>query len=243
MLEKTNAIVIKSLKYGDTSLIVNCYCEDFGLQAFILKGILKSKKGKYPKKSVFEPLNIIEIIFSKKPGNNLGYIKEAKLKFPYVDIPFNINKKNVFFFLNEFLYEILKEDKTKNLSLFKYLYNALIWFDSNKRISNFLIKFMFDLTKFLGFQPNLENKNLSYFDLKNGYITNTKPEGEFIKGKLKKTMILFLGTTFDKIILIKLNKIERIKLFNYALDYFKLHLQGFNKPKSISILNEIYNPT
>ena len=64
MLEKTNAIVIKSLKYGDTSLIVNCYCEDFGLQAFILKGILKSKKGKYPKKSVFEPLNIIEIIFS-----------------------------------------------------------------------------------------------------------------------------------------------------------------------------------
>ena len=102
---------------------------------------------------------------------------------------------------------------------------------------------MFDLTKFLGFQPNVENENLSYFDLKNGYITNTKPEGEFIKGKLKKTMILFLGTTFDKIILIKLNKIERIKLFNYALDYFKLHLQGFNKPKSISILNEIYNPT
>ncbi len=56
MLAKTNAIVIKSLKYGDTSLIVNCYCEDFGLQAFILKGILKTKKGKYPKKSLFEPL-------------------------------------------------------------------------------------------------------------------------------------------------------------------------------------------
>ena len=36
--------------------------------------------------------------------------------------------------------EILKEDKTKNLSLFKYLYNALIWFDSNKKISNFLEK-------------------------------------------------------------------------------------------------------
>ena len=138
--------------------------------------------------------------------------------------------------------EVLKEDKTKNISLFKYLYNALIWFDSNKRISNFLIKLMFDLTKFLGFQPNLENENLSYFDLRNGYTTNTKPEGEYIKGKLKKTMILFLGTTFDKVVLIKLNKIERIKLFNYALDYFKLHLQGFNKPKSISILNEIYNP-
>tara|TARA_B100001029_G_C14634670_1_gene221048 strand:- start:36 stop:518 length:483 start_codon:yes stop_codon:yes gene_type:complete len=160
-----------------------------------------------------------------------------------MDIPFNINKKNVLFFLNEFLYEVLKEDKTKNISLFKYLYNALIWFDSSERISNFLLKFMFDLTKFLGFHPNVENNKLSYFDLANGNLTNKKPKGKFIQGKLKNAMILFLGTTFDKIILIKLNKIERIKLFNYALDYFKLHLQGFNKPKSISILNEIYNPT
>ena len=102
---------------------------------------------------------------------------------------------------------------------------------------------MFDLTKFLGFQPNTENNEFSYFDLENGNTTNIKPKGEFIQGKLKNTMILFLGTTFDKIILIKLHKIERIKLFNYALDYFKIHLQGFNKPKSISILNEIYNPT
>ena len=88
MFEKTNAIVIKSLKFGDSSLIVNCYCENFGLQTFILKGILKSKKSKSPKKSLFEPLSIIEIIFSKKKGNNMGYIKEAKLKFPYMDIPF-----------------------------------------------------------------------------------------------------------------------------------------------------------
>ena len=151
MFEKTNAIVVKSLKYGDSSLIINCYCENFGLQAFILKGILKSKNKKSLKKSVFEPLNIIEIVFSKKKSNNIGYIKEAKVKFHYVDIPFNFNKKSIFFFLNEFLYQVLKEDKTKNISLFKYLYNSLIWFDSSKKISNFLIKFMFDLTKFLGF--------------------------------------------------------------------------------------------
>ena len=101
---------------------------------------------------------------------------------------------------------------------------------------------MFDLTKFMGFQPNTENNEFSYFDLENGYTTNVKPKGKFIEGKLKNIMILFLGTTFDKICFIKLNKNEKIRLFNYALDYFQLHLQRFNKPKSISILNEIYNP-
>jgi DNA repair protein RecO (recombination protein O) len=242
MFKKTNAIVVKSLKYGESSLIVNCYCENFGLQAFILRGILKSKSEKAPKKSVFEPLNIIEIIFSKKESNNIGYIKEAKVKFPYKNIPFNFDKKSTIFFLNELLYQVLQEDKSKNINLFMYLYNSLIWLDSSKKISNFLIKFMFDLTKFIGFQPNVENEKFSYFDLENGFTTNTKPKGKFIEGKLKNIMILFLGTTFDKISSIKLNKIERIKLFNYALYYFQCHLQKFNKPKSISILNEIYSP-
>ena len=76
MFEKTDAIVVKSLKYGDSSLIVNCYCENFGLQAFILKGILKSKKSKSPKKSLFEPLSIIEIIFSKKKEITWGILKK-----------------------------------------------------------------------------------------------------------------------------------------------------------------------
>ena len=72
---------------------------------------------------------------------------------------------------------------------------------------------MFDLTKFLGFQPNIENDEFSYFDLENGYTTNTKPKGKFIKGRLKNIMILFLGTTFDKTL-----------IFDNSLNFFFLYL-------------------
>ena len=42
----TKAIVISTIKYSDTSLIVKLYTEKVGLVSFLLKGILKSKKGK-----------------------------------------------------------------------------------------------------------------------------------------------------------------------------------------------------
>ena len=45
----TKAIVISSIKYGDTSLIAKLYTREHGLISFMLRGILKSKKGKLNK--------------------------------------------------------------------------------------------------------------------------------------------------------------------------------------------------
>ena len=140
MYQKTDAIVIKSVKYSESSLIVNCYCKDFGLKSFFLRGILKTQVKQSIKKSLFEPLNLLEIVFANKLSNRLGYIKEAKLKYPYNSIPFNFDKNSVIFFLTELLYEVLQEDKNKNKKLYKYIYNSMIWLDSNEKIGNFLIK-------------------------------------------------------------------------------------------------------
>ena len=35
----TNAIVLKTIKYGETSLIINIYTELYGLQTVIVKGV------------------------------------------------------------------------------------------------------------------------------------------------------------------------------------------------------------
>ncbi|WP_337994805.1 DNA repair protein RecO [Polaribacter ponticola] len=40
----TKAIVLSSLKYGDTSLIVKCYTQEEGVKSYLIKGILKPKK-------------------------------------------------------------------------------------------------------------------------------------------------------------------------------------------------------
>ena len=41
---ETKAIVLSSIKYSDTSLIVKCFTEKEGIKSYLVKGVLKSKK-------------------------------------------------------------------------------------------------------------------------------------------------------------------------------------------------------
>jgi DNA repair protein RecO (recombination protein O) len=55
MIENSKALVINTIKYGDSSLIANCYTEKCGMKSYMLKGILNSKKAKV-RSAYFQPL-------------------------------------------------------------------------------------------------------------------------------------------------------------------------------------------
>ena len=122
MLIETDAIVISTLKYGESSLIARCYCKELGLKSFMLKGILSSKKGPL-KKSLFQPLSIINIITHVKNEYNeaLHFIKEARVRFPLIEIPSDIKKNTVALFLSEVISRVITEQGTPNSTLFRFI--------------------------------------------------------------------------------------------------------------------------
>jgi len=61
----TKAVVLKALKYGDTSLIVKAFTASDGLKSYLLKGVLASKKGKL-KTAYFQPLTQLELVANHK---------------------------------------------------------------------------------------------------------------------------------------------------------------------------------
>ena len=42
-MSNSRALVIKSIKQGETSLIVSCYLEEIGYRSFLVKGLYSSK--------------------------------------------------------------------------------------------------------------------------------------------------------------------------------------------------------
>ncbi|WP_431111606.1 DNA repair protein RecO, partial [Winogradskyella poriferorum] len=78
----TKAIVLSSLKYGDTSLIVRAFTESDGVKSYLLKGVLASKKGKL-KPAYFLPLMQLELVAVHKNKGTLETIKEVKVSMPY----------------------------------------------------------------------------------------------------------------------------------------------------------------
>ena len=241
MKDTVPAIALGSVRYGDTSLIAACYTRQYGLQSYMLKGILSAKRNKKLSKSFFEPLSLLEFEAKRNQDHKLGYLQQVHLLYPYSTIPFDLRKKAVVFFLAEIIHQVLKEEQQEaNTSLFDFIQKRMLWLDENDSIGLFHLKTILDLTLFIGFEPNMSDRDAPFFDLESGCMCRYKPKANFIEGRLKNLWVGILGMKFDLILEIKVSKEEKAALLDYAIKYFKLHLQQFKSPKSKEILNELF---
>ena len=155
MLTKTQAIVLHSLKYGETRLIVDMFTRSQGRQSFIVS-IPKSVKGKI-KKQLFQPLTLLEIEYDLRPKLQLQKLSDVRLASPFSSIPFDPNKLSISLFIAEFLYYALRSEQ-RNEPLFDYIVNSIQWLDAQtNRFANFHLVFLMRLSRFLGFYPNLDH--------------------------------------------------------------------------------------
>ena len=239
MLIQTKAIVLHTLKYNDTSLIAHCYTEALGKQSFMLKGILSARKGGI-RKAYFLPMTQLEIQFQHKNKGGLNFLKEVKILHPYQQLYTDIKKNALVLFLSEIIYKSLKEEETNPL-LYEFLENAFLWLDSNEDIANFHLLFLLKLSQFLGFYPHLDQENGPYFNLESGCFTSSTPLEKHIKGNSAQLLKELLDMNFDGIKRPKINQHTRRELLEAMVNYFELHLLGFSKPKSLSILHDVFD--
>ena len=239
MFNQSKAIVLHSIKYGETSLIVNCFLYDLGLKSFMIKGVLNSKNKKFSK-SYFLPLSILCITYSIKTNKDLGYITEAKPAQIYTSLHIDLFKSSVVVFIGELLTSVLKESPGSNQQLFQYLEYSLTWFDRSNKVSNFHLKVLIDLTKFIGFYPNIKEESHAFFDLNSGTSLEVKPSKYYIQNLELKKFKELLGMTFEDLNTMKLNNVLKAKMLSIMIDYYSLHLQMFKSPKSIPVFNEVF---
>ena len=239
MLTKNNSIVLSKLKYRDYDLIVKCYTEERGVVSYILRGILKSRKG-HTKTVYFQALSQLQIEENYKPSQSLHSIKEVKLNYIYKSLHTNIYKSAIVLFLSEILSNVLREEE-KNADLFNYLVTALQYLDNEDHFSNFHLLFLLKLTRYLGFQPeNLEN-NYPYFNLESGVFESSNNGIYSISGENLTLLKHLLGINFDALNSVKINTKQRQEFLNMLLYYFELHLGSFKKPKSLQVLNDVFH--
>ncbi len=235
----TKAIILSSLKYGDTSLIVKAYTASDGLKSYLLKGVLASKKGKL-KVAYFQPLMQLELNASHKNKGTLESIKEVKVLHHYKTLHTDVIKNSLVLFLAEMVKNSIQEEE-KDLVLYHYLEKALKWLDENEGIANFHLLFLLNLTKYLGFYPDVNTTEGSYFDLLEGVFISKPSLNPLISNENCSNFKSLLGINFDALPAVKISKTTRESLLKSVILYFELHLQGFRKPKSLAVLNAVFD--
>ncbi len=235
----TKAIVLSALKYGDTSLIVKAFTASDGIKSYLLKGVLSSKKGKL-KAAYFQPLTQLEIVANHRNKGTLETLREAKVSYHYQTLYADMAKNAMTLFLAELLGNSIREEE-RNEGLFQFLEASLQWLDMHKEVANFHLYFMLSLTRYLGFYPDVYQMDRPYFDLLEGEFTARESLNPTLKGDNIYYLKSFLGINFDAIHTIKMKKNNRQDLLKSLILYFELHLQGFRKPRSLAVLNEVFN--
>ena len=239
MLITTKAIVISSLKYGDSSLIVKCFTKDEGLKSYLLRGVSKSKKGNL-KNAYFQSLIQLEIVANHNNKGNLNSIKEVQIKNHYKTIHTDIVKQSVAMFIAEILNYSIQEEE-QNLGLYQYLESSLIWLDTHNNPANFHLLFLLNLTKYLGFYPDLSDQNNNYFNLSEGRFSSFKPNEKYITKNELNQFKKLLGINFEALHNIEFNGKNRQTILIILIQYFELHLNGFRAPKSLQVLKSVFN--
>jgi DNA repair protein RecO (recombination protein O) len=240
MLTKTQAIVLHSLKYGETRLIVDMFTRSQGRQSFIVS-IPKSVKGKI-KKQLFQPLTLLEIESDLRPKLQLQKLLDVRLASPFSSIPFDPNKLSISLFIAEFLYYALRSEQ-HNEPLFDYIVNSIQWLDAQTdRFANFHLVFLMRLSRFLGFYPNLEHyQSGDYFDLRESVFLSAPPvHRDFLHPQEAEKIQLMMRMDFPTMHLFRMSHQERNRLLEVSLIYYRLHLPDFPELKSVSVLQELY---
>lgn len=242
MLVKTKSIVLHTLKYSESSLIIQLYTEKHGRVSVIVKGVNSRKNRTEALSAYFRPLNLLDLELYYTQGKNLLKIKEVRFDFPYSGIPFNIRKSTIAIFLGEILKNTLHEE-VQNPVLFTWLRTSLKILDQMESgYSDFHLAFLIKLSKYLGFAPgNNYSAENCYFDLREGLFTDRQPpHQDFLDKDQSYRFHHYQNTPLGSRANMKTDRKITRELLERVLGYYYIHLQGMPEIKSLKILNDIF---
>ena len=242
-LHKTKGIVLRTVKYGETSIIVTIFTELFGVQSYLVNGVRTSTKKGTGKANLFQPSAILDLVVYHNELKHLNRIKEFKWAVIYQHVLSDVPKNAVALFMVELLTKCLKQPEG-NPDLFHFTEDAFLHLDESSETvtANFPLYFALHLPVFFGFRinDNYSEKN-SFLDLQEGSFVQEQPSHPyFIEDKQAAITSQLLKTQRpEELEEIRLNHDFRRNLLYAYEKYYVLHIQDFGTMKTLPVLREI----
>jgi DNA repair protein RecO (recombination protein O) len=241
MMTKTRAFVLRTIKYGDASLIVDLFTESHGRVSFVVR-VTKTKTAKM-KPRMFQQMSFLELEFDIRQNVRLQKLRNARIVYPYSTVPFNPFKLSITLFIADFLTHSLKGEQ-KNEPLFGYVMSSMRWLDCcHSTYSNFHLVFLMRMSRFLGFYPNLENyAENNFFDLRSScFCTEIPFHSDYLQPIEASKIIIMMRMNYETMYLYTMSHVERNRCIEVMMKYYRLHIPDFPELKSLSVLRDLFS--
>ena len=245
-LHKTKGIVLRNVKYGETSLVVTLYTELFGLQSYLVNGVRAASKKGQSKSGYFQPGALLDLVVYHNELKNLQRIREFRWAVLYQHIFFDVLKNAVALFMVELLQKCLKQPEP-NPDLFYFIEDAFLHLDESEGtvLGNYPLFFSLHLAGFFGFRIQDEwSEDTPVLDLVEGqFVAESPSHRNALEGNYSYlTSLLLRVRRPEELMEIPLGQDTRRQLLQAYQDFYHLHVSDFGQMKTMPVLQAILNP-
>ena len=223
MDDTIQGIVLQSIRYGDTSLIVKVFTRSLGLRSYMVKGAFN--RNSKSRAALFQNLHLINYVEAGKPNkSSLGYMKDVQLTTVYQSIPFVMNKSAILMYISELLSKTITEQE-QNEPLYDFIERSMLWLDLvHQDYANFPLFFTLELTRHLGFYPKANHESGYCFDMMEGSFSHDYPlHPYYFDAEDAQLLSQLLNAGIDETCRIPLHVSQRRSLLDGLIVFMRLH--------------------
>jgi DNA repair protein RecO (recombination protein O) len=241
MLLHSRGIVLRAIRYAETSLIADIFTEAYGLRTFIA-GSVRTPRARMAQ-GLFQPMQPVELVayFKDKP-DALNRLKELRAGQVFHHIHADIRKGAVLLFCAEVCRKCVQE-ADENRDLFAFLISFLEWLDREEvAVALAPQAFLIGCSRYLGFHPEDpgDNTNLC-FDLVNGIFgKESDMQGPFLSPSISAHMLQIMRSAWSDLNKLDIRKEERKQLLEALILFYQQQVSGFSDVHTPEVMEWVW---
>jgi DNA repair protein RecO (recombination protein O) len=253
-LVRTEAIVLRTINYRETSKIVTFYTREFGKIKAIAKGArqAKSKFG-----ASLEPMAHVALVLYKKDHRDLHLVSQCDTLTSFRYLYDDIDKMTVGMLMVELVDRVSHDEESRGI-LFPLLQETLVALNAaTKHYRNLLYRFEIALSSTLGFHPSFQNCTVCgrsivrqtgtarvFHIAKGGPLCSLHTRVDGLKVKTHASILdllakLSAGQDLSEVFRVDVPMNLRGEIENLLLGYLHYHFEGLHHLKSAKVLKQL----
>lgn len=239
MLIKTRGIVLRTVKYSESSIIADVYTEARGLQTYIVSGVRSAKSKTGP--ALLQVMSLLDMVAYHRDDRKMHRVKEIRPAQVYQRLPFDIRRSAMGLFMVEIARKTIREAE-ENVLLFEFLYQTFLFLDETEaHIANIHLHFLLELSGFLGFLPGGDYaQKTPFFDLQEGVFCARAAHAHCMDEELSEIMYRLLSCDLAHCHEVAVTAAQRRRLLDLLIDFYRLQIEHLPQILSHQILHEIF---
>ncbi len=233
-LHTTRAIVLRTFRHGDSSVVLKAYTEAFGTRSYMVR---PSKRGAV-RPAHLQPLARLELVVSESGERDLQRLLEARLFDTYNGAAGDQARAMILFFAQEVFYRTLKEE-TPDPALFNDVLLLLEEIDTGDRPGRLPLLLLARLARHLGILPELPHPDEDRFDMQDGrFFSGSPPHAFCMDPRIASAFASLLHSELHGSEM-PLDAAVRRDLLDQVLIYYRMHIEGFGQLRSLDVLHAL----